>query len=132
MKRTEGRNGKGIIYVFASGNENRVGDDTNFQGYGSNTRMTIPVGAVGKDGKFSSYSTTGASVFISAPGGDPRKAYTTVIAAVNNNGCKDVGTGTSNATPSKFQCKRAIASKEVLESSIYIDIPFRTEKSLAS
>mmetsp|Transcript_29477 Transcript_29477/g.33081 ORF Transcript_29477/g.33081 Transcript_29477/m.33081 type:complete len:892 (-) Transcript_29477:118-2793(-) len=96
---TEGRNGKGIIYIFAAGNENRVGDDTNFQGYGANTRMTIPVASVGKSGSYSGYSTSGASVFISAPGGDPRTAYTTVIAAANDGKCADGGDGTSFAAP---------------------------------
>ena len=99
---TEGRDGKGIIIVFASGNENRVGDDTNFQGYGSNSRYTISVAGVGKNGMYSDYSTQGASVFISAPAGDPRTAHTTVIGATNGGKCKDGGTGTSWAAPGPF------------------------------
>ena len=96
---TEGRDGKGIIYVFAAGNENRYGDDTNFQSYGASTRFTIPVASVGKKGLFADSSTPGASVFIAAPGGDPRQSHTTVIAAVNGGKCSDAGDGTSYAAP---------------------------------
>jgi hypothetical protein len=96
---TEGRDGKGIIYVFAAGNENKDGDDTNFQPYGANTRFTMPVAAVGKSGSVSVFSTPGASVFIAGPGGDPRQAHTTVIAAVNGGKCSDAGDGTSYSAP---------------------------------
>jgi len=101
---TEGRGGKGIIYVFATGNEFKYADNTNFQGYGSNTRMTIPVASVGKSGKISSFSTPGASVFVSAPGGDKHQSYTTVIAATNNGQCKDTGEGSSFAAPGMCVC----------------------------
>lgn len=83
---TEGRNGKGIIYVFAAGNEYDSGETINMevsslvdchtipparvslmhsscfnsQGW-LNTRYTITVGAVDQVGVHSSYSTTGAS-----------------------------------------------------------------------
>jgi hypothetical protein len=36
-----GRNGNGIIYLWASGNTYDAGDDTNFQRYHKNTRLTI-------------------------------------------------------------------------------------------
>jgi subtilisin family serine protease len=64
----QGRDGKGIIYVFASGNAYDLGDDTNFKGY-TNSRYTISVAAVGQDGIHASYSTPGAGLFVSAPGG---------------------------------------------------------------
>jgi len=51
----EGRQGKGVIYVFASGNSHDLGGFTNTDGF-INSRFTIPVGAVGKDGKHASYS----------------------------------------------------------------------------
>lgn len=64
----EGRNGKGVIFVFSAGNSLDKGDDTNLGSTSKNTRMVIPVGAVGKNGKVSFYSTPGATVFVSAPG----------------------------------------------------------------
>ena len=53
---TEGRNGKGIVFVFASGNKFYEGEDINMSGW-TNSRYTITVGAVGKDGKHTDYST---------------------------------------------------------------------------
>eukprot|EP00934_Nitzschia_sp_Nitz4_P003033 Nitzschia sp. Nitz4//scaffold148_size54725//22811//25138//NITZ4_006656-RA/size54725-processed-gene-0.13-mRNA-1//1//CDS//3329536742//3023//frame0 len=64
-----GRQGKGTIYVFASGNSYASGDLTVIKGY-TNTRYTISVGAVGKDGLHASYSTPGTSLFVVAPAGD--------------------------------------------------------------
>lgn len=93
----EGRGGRGIIYVFASGNAYFEGDYTTLKGY-TNTRLTITVGAVGKDGKHAYYSTPGASLFISAPGADredPNGHYTARVGG----GCVDVGMGTSFSTP---------------------------------
>jgi len=52
----KGRDGKGIIFVFASGNKFYEGEDINFSGW-TNSRYTITVGAVGKDGKHADYST---------------------------------------------------------------------------
>lgn len=60
---TQGRNGKGIIYTVAAGNEYSSYEDVNFEGW-LNTRFTIVVAAVGKDGKHASYSSTGAAVFV--------------------------------------------------------------------
>ena len=51
-----GRDGKGTVFVFASGNAFAEGDDINFSGW-TNSRYTITVGAVGKDGKHTDYST---------------------------------------------------------------------------
>ena len=84
---TEGRGGKGIIHVMASGNEYDVGEVVNFEGL-LNTRFTITVGAVGKFGKHSSYSTTGAALFIAAPGGDVEFASNHVVARAGG-GCYD-------------------------------------------
>lgn len=96
---TEGRDGKGIIYIFAAGNEFAYGDDTNFQGFGANTRFTIPVAALGKPGNISSYSTPGASVFVSAPGGDYKQSVTPIVAATNGGRCDGMPDGTSFAAP---------------------------------
>ena len=66
---TAGRKGLGMVFVFAAGNEYQIGDDVNYEGY-LNSRFTISVGALGRDLKHASYSSSGAPVFISAPGGD--------------------------------------------------------------
>lgn len=94
---TEGRDGKGIIYVFASGNDYAYGADVNFEG-ALNSRFVISVGAVGKDTVHASYSNGGAPLFVSGPGGDS-ETYTTNVVALAGGGCTDGGVGTSFATP---------------------------------
>ncbi|CAB9496298.1 Furin-like protease 1, isoform 1 [Seminavis robusta] len=94
---TEGRDGKGIIFVFSAGNTNDIGGDVNFNGF-INSRFTIAVGAVGKDKKHASYSTTGAAVLISAPGGDYESISGNLVAKPGG-GCHDIGVGTSFAAP---------------------------------
>ncbi|CAB9529484.1 Furin-like protease 1, isoform 1 [Seminavis robusta] len=94
---TEGRDGKGIIYVVASGNEYAYYENVNFEGW-LNTRFTIVVGAVGKDGLHASYSSTGAAVFVSGPGGDFEN-YNNNVAALPGGGCYSTGVGTSFSTP---------------------------------
>jgi subtilisin-like proprotein convertase family protein len=69
----------------------------NFAGY-QNTRYAMTVGAVGKDGKHSSYSNGGAALFISAPGGD-FEYFTNNVVALAGGGCTDGGAGTSFAAP---------------------------------
>jgi hypothetical protein len=93
----QGRDGKGIIYVWASGNTYQAGEDTDFQGY-LNTRFTIAVGGIGKDGLHASYSTPGAALFVTAPGGD-LESFTNHIVADVGSGCSSVGFGTSLACP---------------------------------
>ena len=63
----QGRDGKGVIYVFSSGNSYAQGGDANFDGW-VNTRYTISVGGVGKAGRHASYSTIGAALFVVGPG----------------------------------------------------------------
>lgn len=126
---TEGRGGKGIIYVYASGNSYYAGADVNFDGT-VNSRFTIryaaasiersnvsclvlcllyfpfhyvaflpcSVGAVGKDAKHASYSTSGAALFVTAPGGD-RESYTNNVVALPGGGCHDITIGTSFSAP---------------------------------
>lgn len=94
---TEGRDGKGVIFVWASGNAFKTGDDTNLQAY-TNSRFVITVGAVGKDSTHSSYSTPGASLLIAAPGGDYENISNHITAALGGT-CDDAGSGTSFACP---------------------------------
>eukprot|EP00536_Pseudo-nitzschia_multiseries_P016213 jgi/Psemu1/220597/e_gw1.1049.6.1 len=93
-----GRNGKGIIFTFASGNSFAKGDDINFSGW-SNSRYTVTVGAIGKDGMHADYSTPGAALLVSAPGGAPEDFGKLMTAGLGTETCVDSGQGTSFACP---------------------------------
>ena len=95
---TQGRDGKGIIYVFPAGDGYALGEDVNFDGL-TNSGLTISVGAVGKDGLHASYSTPGAAVLVSAPGGDREDSASHLTASWEGNGCQDSGVGTIFAAP---------------------------------
>lgn len=93
----EGREGKGIIYVFASGNAFGQGDDTNAQAF-ANSRLVISVGAVAKDRTHSTYSTPGASLFVVGPGGDSDSVSNHITTGVGGI-CTSAGRGTSFSCP---------------------------------
>jgi hypothetical protein len=96
---TNGRGGLGTVYVFSAGNEYTMGDDVNYEGY-LNSRFTISVGAVHADLTHSDYSSSGAPVFISAPGGDGgNMAVAKPVGNGNTDNCGDAGQGTSFACP---------------------------------
>ena len=63
------RNGLGTVYSISCGNGRGDGDDASYDA-ASGTRFGIAVGAVGRDGKQSSYSESGMSVAIAAFGGE--------------------------------------------------------------
>jgi kexin len=63
------RDGKGRIYVFASGNARADSADSNIQ-YVLNNQFALVVGALTVENKVAPYSTAGANVWISAYGGD--------------------------------------------------------------
>jgi subtilisin-like proprotein convertase family protein len=92
-----GRQGKGIIYVFSSGNEFGQGEERSFQSQGQ-TRFVISVGAVGQDRLHTTYSTPGTSVFIAGPGGD-RESLSNHITTGFDRQCSDASVGTSFACP---------------------------------
>lgn len=106
----EGRNGKGVVYIFAAGDSYGNGDNVNYQAY-PKSRFVITVGAV-KVMEISSadegtvlkpvhatYSTGGSSVFLVAPGGDYDSPYKHVGAGGNENSCVDIDYGTAYAAP---------------------------------
>ena len=97
---TNGRGGLGTVYVFSAGNSYEIGQDVNYEGY-QKSRFTISVGALGLDLKHAYYSSSGAPVFTSAPGGDTDHgmfaAQPLALGAVDN--CADAGMGTSYAAP---------------------------------
>eukprot|EP01063_Lacrimia_lanifica_P021950 TRINITY_DN2965_c0_g1_i1.p1 TRINITY_DN2965_c0_g1~~TRINITY_DN2965_c0_g1_i1.p1 ORF type:complete len:764 (+),score=83.55 TRINITY_DN2965_c0_g1_i1:52-2343(+) len=96
---TEGRGGKGIIVVYAAGNEHTDGEHVGMTAP-QNSRLTISVGAVGKNGSHASYSSPGAALFITAPGGDHDFIRNHVTAWSDPSRlCYSAGVGTSYAAP---------------------------------
>ena len=61
--------------------------------------ITPSVGAVGKNKLHTWYSTTGAALFISAPGGDTKDSFTNNLVSAVGGGCLEATQGTSYATP---------------------------------
>jgi len=62
---TNGRNGKGNIYVWAAGNGLLDDDNTNYDGY-ANNRYVIAVSAIDHNGVQSEYSEPGAPILVAA------------------------------------------------------------------
>jgi len=63
---SEGRGGKGVVYVWAAGNGRENGDNINRDGYAS-SRLVIPVGATDSHGVAAYYSEPGSPLLVSAP-----------------------------------------------------------------
>ncbi|ODV61135.1 kexin KEX2 ASCRUDRAFT_80883 [Ascoidea rubescens DSM 1968] len=92
---TEGRNNKGAIYVWASGNGGKNGDNCNYDGY-TNSIYSITVGAIDYTDYHSSYSEACSAVLISTySSGFGKNIYTTDI----NGKCTNKHSGTSAAAP---------------------------------
>lgn len=91
----EGRNKKGALYVFASGNGGRVGDQCNFDGY-TNSIYSITVGAIDYQGKHPSYAETCSAVMVvTYSSGSGEHIHTTDI----HKKCTTIHGGTSAAAP---------------------------------
>ena len=60
-----GRDGLGVIYVWAAGNGRAINSNVNYDGWAAH-RYAIAVGAVGDQGKVSTYSEPGAAMLICA------------------------------------------------------------------
>jgi len=69
-----GRGGLGAVYVKSAGNGGE-GSNANFEQIQTNGYF-LCIGAVGADGKATSYSTPGSAILISAPGGGINPDYT--------------------------------------------------------
>lgn len=63
---SNGRNGKGTIYVWAAGNGGLNGDNSNYDGYNASP-YTISVAALGDNDVKAGYSEPGANLLVSAP-----------------------------------------------------------------
>ena len=64
----KGRDGKGQVTVFSAGNGRFSQANANYSSI-ANSRYLVTVGALDSTGKFSSYSTPGAPLLVTAPGG---------------------------------------------------------------
>src|SRR5688572_12330006 len=73
---TTGRQGKGRIFVWSSGNGRLVGDDCNFDGY-ANSRFAIAVGATTDAANQVSTSEGCSALMVMAPSGGGTRALTT-------------------------------------------------------
>lgn len=71
-----GRDGLGIINVFAGGNSREEGSWTAYDPV-ANSPYAIVVAAAKANGTITSYSTPGASILVAAPGSDPSSIVTT-------------------------------------------------------
>jgi len=97
-----GRSGLGNSYVFAAGNEGDWGGNVNYNSF-ANSRYAIAVAAIDNTGVRAPYSTSGASVLVSASSDNGKKdedlvgIYTTSITTTN--GYADDFGGTSAAAP---------------------------------
>jgi len=96
---TQGRQGKGAIYVWAGGNGGREGDNCNYDGL-ANSPYTIAIGALSHLGIRSTYSEPGAALFAVCPSsGDGAFILTTTTSAHSASQCTSTFGGTSAATP---------------------------------
>lgn len=75
---SQGRKGLGTVVVQAAGNNYSVGDDTNLHNF-QNSRYIITVGATDSAGHAAPFTSTGASVLVSAPGGAGHEDGTSIL-----------------------------------------------------
>ncbi len=73
---SEGRGGKGSVYVWAAGNGRESGDNINWDGYAS-SRFVIAVGATDSHGAAAYYSEPGSCLLVSAPSSSRYNGITT-------------------------------------------------------
>jgi hypothetical protein len=89
---TNGRNGKGTIYVWAGGNGGSR-DNVNYDGY-ANSIYTITIASVDSNGRHASYSEEGACIIASSTSSPPGVSTTAV-----HGQCSTRFGGTSAAAP---------------------------------
>ncbi|KAG0327241.1 pheromone processing endoprotease [Dissophora globulifera] len=91
-----GRQGKGSIFVFATGNGGRNGDNCNFDGY-TNSRYTVSIGAITRTNQHPVYSEAcSAQLGVTYSSGDNSWIYTCDVGKRN---CFANHSGTSAAAP---------------------------------
>ncbi|KAF9985686.1 pheromone processing endoprotease, partial [Modicella reniformis] len=93
---TKGRDGKGSIFVFATGNGGRNGDNCNFDGY-TNSRYTVSIGAITRTNQHPLYSEAcSAQLAVTYSSGFTSWIYTCDVGKRN---CYGQHSGTSAAAP---------------------------------
>ncbi|XP_054722370.1 PC3-like endoprotease variant B [Uloborus diversus] len=106
---TQGRRGKGAIYVWAAGNGGAYLDNCNLDGYASSP-FTVTVGALGPEGRSAFYSehcaAVLASVYVGGPHYPPSKEdlekerqKPKVVVPEGRGKCRQTFQGTSAAAP---------------------------------
>ncbi|GKT21512.1 Peptidase S8, subtilisin-related like protein [Aduncisulcus paluster] len=97
--KNNGRKGKGSLYVFASGNERKVGGDSNL--YSSLFPYAPHIAAVSVQGIVAPYSNPGAAVFTSSPSNGYSESGKVVALTTSSSksSCTSSFGGTSGATP---------------------------------
>jgi len=99
---TMGRNGRGVIYVWAAGNGAVSLDNCNYDGY-ANSRFTISIGATDYLGHRSYYSESCAALIACAPSSGSSKSITTTdllgASGTSTTECTNTFGGTSAAAP---------------------------------
>ncbi len=93
---TEGRGGKGTIYVWAAGNGRAARDNCNYDGY-ANNRYTIPVAAIIVNGNPAYYSEPCAATFCAVPSSGGMNGGISTIDLQSR--CTSTFGGTSAAAP---------------------------------
>lgn len=109
-----GRDGMGTVFLWAAGNGNVTGDDSNYDGW-ANSPHAIAVSAINEKGRASYYSEPGANILVCAPSSSGNEGITTTDITGANGYNQDGGTaenpdfsaldytnsfgGTSSATP---------------------------------
>jgi subtilisin family serine protease len=73
---TLGRGGKGTVFLWAGGNGNYNGDDSNYDGWAASP-YAIAVSAIGDDGEAAPYSEPGANILVCAPSNGGTQGVTT-------------------------------------------------------
>lgn len=107
---TTGRGGKGTVFLWAAGNGNQSGDDSNYDGWAASP-YAIAVSAITDVGRQAYYSEPGANILVTAPSNGGTQSVTTTDVAgssgYNAGGGSDYASGdftrtfggTSSATP---------------------------------
>jgi subtilisin family serine protease len=71
-----GRGGRGTVFLWAAGNGNYSGDDSNYDGW-ANSPLAIAVSAINDKGRAAYYSEPGANILVCAPSSGGKQGITT-------------------------------------------------------
>eukprot|EP00767_Chilomastix_cuspidata_P008354 gnl/Chilomastix_cuspidata/956.p1 GENE.gnl/Chilomastix_cuspidata/956~~gnl/Chilomastix_cuspidata/956.p1 ORF type:complete len:1094 (+),score=253.00 gnl/Chilomastix_cuspidata/956:32-3313(+) len=96
-----GNGGRGSVYIFASGNDGRLGAHTNL-GLECRHSDVLCVGAITSDGVVADYTTFGSALFITAPSGGTTTLWNVAVpikTARNIDECASYSGGTSFSCP---------------------------------